>query len=96
LYYTKRKLIFTHDQLKDIDFDEWENYKNTDLVNLNEDVSPSVSFKGKQAVVSCCYWNDWGGLYRENAPITFFNDRAYLFNDFEEEKLFKYDIGIRY
>ena len=96
LYYTKRKLIFSHEQLKEINFVEWKGYKNADMVNLNEDVSPSVYIKGKQAVVSCCYWNDWGGLNREYATITFFNDRAYFLDDFEEEKLFKYDIGIRY
>jgi hypothetical protein len=37
-----------------------------------------------------------GGLIREHATITFFNDRVYLFDDFEEEELFKYDCGIRF
>ena len=48
------------------------------------------------AAVSCCHWNDWGGLIREHATITFFNDRVSLFDDFEEEELFKYDCGIRF
>ena len=48
------------------------------------------------AAVSCCHWNNWGGLIREHATITFFNDRVSLFDDFEEEELFKYDCGIRF
>ena len=96
LYYTKRKIIFSTEQLNDVDFIEWEDYKKADLTNLNKDISPSVHINGKQAVVSCCHWNDWGGLIRERATITFFNDRVYLLDDFEEEELFKYDIGIRF
>ena len=95
VYYTKRQLIFSHEQLNDIDllFDE---ERTPELTNLDTDVSPSIHFDGKQAMVSCCHWNDWGGLIRENAKITFFNGRVYLFEDFNEEKLFNYDCGIRY
>ena len=104
LYYTKRKLIFAYEQLKDINLIDWGELKHGEidcirhpgLTDPTVNISPCVRFDGKQAIVSCCHWNDWGGLIREDATITFFNDRVYLFDDFEEEKLFNYDIGIRF
>jgi hypothetical protein len=93
LYYTKRELIFSHDQLKDkcrlFDYEQKPLFK-----DLDKDVSPWVNIEGGQAVVSCCYWNEWQGLVRENAKIIFFNNRVYLLEDFEEEVLFKYHCGI--
>lgn len=94
-YYTKRELIFTYSQFEDIKL-RIDSDRTSELITLNADLSPSVQFKDTQAVVSCCYWNDWGGLFREYAKITFFNDRVYLLDDFEDEKLFEYDCGIRY
>ena len=95
LYYTKRKLIFSHEQLKDIFLlFHWE--RMPELANLKADVSPSVQIKNKQAVVSCCHWNDWGGLIRESAKITFFNGKVYLLEDYDEQVLFKYNCGIRF
>ena len=95
LYYTKRKLIFSHEQLRDIFLlSHWE--RMPELANLKADVSPSVQIKDKQAIVSCCHWNDWGGLIRESAKITFFNGKVYLLDDFSEQVLFKYNCGIRF
>lgn len=95
VYYTKRQLICSHEQLTDIDL-HFDEERTPELINLDTDVSPSIHFDGKQAMVSCCHWKDWGGLIRENAKITFFNGRVYLFEDFNEEILFNYDCGIRY
>ena len=93
LYYTKRELIFSHDQLKDkcrlFDYEQKPLFK-----DLDKDVSPWVNIEGGQAVVSCCYWNEWQGLVRENAKIFFFNNRVYLLEDFEEDVLFHYHCGI--
>ena len=67
-----------------------------ELVNLKADVSPSVKIEDKSAIVSCCHWNDWGGLIRESAKITFFNGKVYLLEDYDEQVLFKYNCGIRF
>ena len=104
LYYTKRELVFSLDQLNDIKIIDWEELKHgefdcishPELTDQTVDISPFVSFDGNYAIVSCCYWNNWRGLVREYAKITFFNDRVYLFDDFDEKDLFKYNCGIRY
>lgn len=93
LYYTKREMIFTNEQVKDIRL-SFKKERTIELMNLKVDVSPSIKIDGKHAIVSCCHWNDWDGLTREHANIIFFNDRVYLFDDFENEKLFKYNCGI--
>jgi hypothetical protein len=93
LYYTKRELIFSHDQIKDKY--HWLDLKRKPLLkDFDKDVSPWVRIQGTQAIVSCCYWNEWQGLVRENAKIIFFNNRVYLLEDFEEEVLFKYHCGV--
>lgn len=104
LYYTKRELVFCHDQLEKIQIIDWEELKHgeldcirhPELTDLTVDISPSVSFDGKHVVVSCCHWNDWGGLIRESAKITFFNGKVYLLEDFDEQVLFKYNCGIHF
>ena len=104
LYYTKRELIFCHDQLEKIQIIDWEELEHGELdcirhpglTDQTVDISPSVSFDGKHVVVSCCHWNDWGGLIRESAKITFFNGKVYFLEDFTEQVLFKYDCGIRF
>ena len=104
LYYTKRELVFCHDQLEKIQIIDWEELEHGELdcirhpglTDLTVDISPSVSFDGKHVVVSCCHWNDWGGLIRESAKITFFNGKVYSLEDFTEQVLFKYDCGIRF
>ena len=95
LNYTKRKLVFAHEQLKDISL-SLQKGSVPELENLDAEVSPSVQIKDKQAIVSCFYWNKWGGLIRESAKITFFYGKVYLLEDFEEQVLIKYDCGIRY
>ena len=93
LYYTKRELIFSLDQLKNKKR-LYDKDQNLIFKDFDTDVSPWVNIEGAQAVVSCCYWNEWQGLVRENAKIIFFNNRVYLLEDFEEEVLFKYHCGI--
>ena len=95
LYYSKRKLIFTHEQLKNISL-SFQPKRIPELLNLDADLSPSVQIKDKQAIVSCCFWNDWGGLIRESAKITFLNGKVYFLEDFDEHVLFKYNCGIRF
>ena len=95
LNYTKRKLVFAHEQLKDISL-SLQKGGVPELENLDAEVSPSVQIKDKQAIVSCCFWNKWRGLIRESAIITFLNGKVYLLEDFDEHVLFKYNCCIRY
>lgn len=92
-YYTKRKLIFSNDQLRDIR--PLFRKKIPELEKFENDVAPSVTLDGDTALVSCCYWNDWEGLIREYVPFVFENDRVRI-GDFRQKVLYKYDIGIRF
>ena len=95
LYYTKRKLIFTKDQLQTANpFWLWK--PNEQIKNLQVDLSPSVSINGNQMIVSCCYWSDWKGLVRENLQLSISEDGKAKIGNFHDEILFKYNCGIRF
>lgn len=92
LYYTKRELILNYEQLQR--FRVWAIIAKQ-LWDIKADVSPSVSINGNQAIVSCCYWNMWEGLVRENVPITFENNKVTI-GKFRQEILYKYNCGWRF
>ncbi|MBP5713858.1 MAG: hypothetical protein J6X07_04065 [Prevotella sp.] len=97
LYYTKRLLIFTNDQLPEI----WVESKDSiddklERLNYKGDVSPSVQVEGNEYTISCCYWNKWRGLIRETLNLTFLGNGKVHIGDFSHQTLFKYDCGIRY
>lgn len=95
LYYTKRELIMTSDQLQQRRL--WAGLKKiSDIVTTAKDVSPFVQMDESQAWVSSCYWSDWGGLIREYAKFSFINGRTFVPGDFYHETLYKYDCGIMY
>ncbi len=99
LYYTKRELIFSKEQLSNpITIPRHISFLRgiSELKEFRYDVAPSVLIEEEKFVISCCYWNNWGGLFREFANIRFFNGKAYLLDDFNEKNLFKYDCGMRF
>ena len=92
--YRKKKIIFSKENLeiclslfKRIDFSS---------VNFDDDLKPRVSVEGNDAVVSCCFWNDWRGLYRETNKIKLDNGRADFSEECDVKVLYKYNCGIRY
>ena len=94
LFYTKRKIIFQREQF--IDIPSLEDQEIEDLYHLKTDLSPKVTTDGNKAVVSCCYWNDWGGLFRESVEITFLENGKVKIGDFVEENYYEYDLGVRF
>ena len=85
----------TNDQLRNIStYCEIENI--SELEKHENDVAPSVTLDGNTALVSCCYWNPWGGLIRETGSFTFFGEKVYILKDFKDEYLLKYDCGFRF
>lgn len=92
LYYTQRELVLNYEQLQR--FHVWAKIARQ-LWDIKADVSPYVSINGNQAIVSCCYWNMWSGLVRENVPITFENDKVKI-GDFSQEVLYKYNCGWKF
>ena len=59
-----------------------------------EDVLPTVTFENGKAVVSCCYWSNWGGLIRETVVIKFKGDKVKSFSSGRSKTLVFYDCGI--
>lgn len=93
-YYTKRELIFQREQLKDIC--SLEVHEIESLYNLETDLSPKVLIDRNKAIVSCCYWSDWGGLFRESVEIAFLGNGKLKIGDFTDENYYKYDWGVRF
>lgn len=62
---------------------------------LSVDVSPSVKIEGDEAIVSCCFWNDWSGLVRETVYITFQDGKACFLDKSSRETLIEYNCGFR-
>ena len=93
-YYTKRLLIFQREQLKDIRSLGFKKIEG--LNNLETDLFPKIKIDGNKAVVSSCYWSDWGGLFRESVEITFLENGKVKIGDFTQENIFEYDVGSRF
>ena len=93
-YYTKRLLIFQREQLKDIRSLGFKKIEG--LNNLETDLFPKIKIDGNKAVVSSCYWSDWGGLFRESVEITFLENGKVKIGDFTKENIFEYDVGFRF
>lgn len=92
MYYTKRELIFQREQLKDIS--SLEKSEIEELYNLKIDLFPKVTMDGNKAVVSCCFWSDWGGLFRESVEIKFLGNGKLIIGNFIDENYYKYDFGV--
>ena len=97
LYYTKRQLIFTNDQLPEI-WVECEDSIDDKLerVKYDGDLSPSIIAKGNEYIVSCCFWTKWGGLIRETVCLTFKENGKLTIGDFKHDTLYQYDCGVMY
>ena len=68
--YGERNNIFVPSNLKGLKVDCSEYYD-------DPLVFPSVELTGdNEAIVSCCYWNDWQGLIRETVKVTFVDGHA--------------------
>lgn len=97
LYYTKRQLIFTNDQLPQIWVESDDNIDDKlERVKYDGDLSPAVIAKGNEQIVSCCFWSKWGGLFRETVCLTFKDHGKVTIGDFKHENLYHYDYGVSY
>ena len=68
--YGSRDYIFVPSDLKGLSADCSQYYD-------DPSVFPSVELTDdNEAVVSCCYWNDWQGLIRETVKVTFVDGHA--------------------
>ena len=91
--YNAREIIFGKEELRRVPSQEG---RALDVILRGQPVTPSVRFDGDTALVECCYWSEWGGLYREKVSITFDGDRIAEFKDTGAENIYSYDCGIMF
>jgi len=91
--YNAREIIFGKEDLKQIPSQVGRAF---DVIINGHELSPSVHMEGNVAHVECCYWSEWGGLYREKVDITFDGDRIVDFKTAEAENIYRYDCGIMF
>lgn len=91
--YNAREIIFGKVDLRRVPSQEG---RVLDVILRGQAVTPSVRFDGDMALVECCYWSEWGGLYREKVSITFDGDRIAEFKNVEAENIYNYDCGIMF
>ena len=60
-----------------------------------EDILPSVTISGDEAVVSYCYWSEWGGFCRNHIPVERCGQSVTIGKP-DREVLVAYDCGICY
>ncbi len=78
-------------------FDQYRKSNYDKLVSYlgREDILPSVKISGDEAVVSYCYWSEWGGFCRATIPVEQ-RGQSVAIGKPNKEVLVAYDCGICY
>ena len=92
--YIVRKYIFKHDDLNDVPALLVDCIDDQVLFGIKEKVSPEIKMQGNEAIVKCCYWNEWRGLVRDTVKILFDGNSIVGFEPLNLEVLYEYDCGI--
>lgn len=76
-------------------FDQYKKSNYDKLVSYleHEDILPSVTISGDEAVVSYCYWSEWGGFCRNHIPVER-RGQSVAIGKPDNEALVAYDCGI--
>lgn len=90
--YIRRTYIFSHKDLEGID--ELRFNDKAPLFGIKDVVSPKVKIRGEEGTIECCFWSEWGGLYRETLKIIYANNTVLSIKRIKEEVLYEYDCGI--
>lgn len=93
--YIKRQYVFEAEDLHRERFPTLPFRPRIDFTD-EYDVVPSVNISGTEAVVSCCYWNDWEGLVREIVNINMDKGRFHFGIPKSKKVLYKYNCGIMF
>jgi hypothetical protein len=65
-------------------------------ISVEGEISPKVWFKGDNAYVSCCYWNNWKGVVYETIVFKYDERRIISGKRLEDKILYKYFNPMRY
>ena len=91
--YNRETLLFSHADLAAIPSQKG---KALEVITNGDDLKPHVSLLGNKATVECCFWSEWGGLYREEVTITFDGNRVTTFEKTASRNIYNYDCGIMF
>ena len=94
--YAKRDYLFSTSDLHLIRHDSIDSVKPSIPHFKKKDIHPEIYENGGKYYISCCYWSDFGGVFREHAEITLDNGKLVDFVLFSEETLYSYHCGIMY
>ena len=90
--YIARVFIFAKSDLRRIK--ELQN-RELSVILDKTDVLPDVQLTQNEAVVTCCYWNDWEGLVKETAKVTFGkSNNVEMYSIENTEMIYKYNCGV--
>lgn len=90
--YIARDFIFAKSDLRRIK--ELQN-RELSVILDKTDVLPDVQLTQNEAVVTCCYWNDWEGLVKETAKVTFGkSNNVEMYSIENTEIIYKYNCGV--
>ena len=92
--YIRREFFFDRENYKGIT-SHWANENGHVDIKLSQIPQPTVKMEDGQAVVSCPYWNDWGGLILETVDVKFNPDGIVSLTS-HAEVLYEYNCGICY
>lgn len=67
-----------------------------DVILRGDNLKPKVYFEGDTAFVECCYWSEWGGLFREKCRIEYNGNKITSFERVGRDNIYMYDCGIRF
>lgn len=76
--YNRLTLVFNREDMKQIPSQKG---RSLNVMLRGESLKPKVYFEGDTAYVECCYWTQWGGLFREKCKIEFKGNEVTCFED---------------
>ena len=91
--YNRESLLFDADDLQTI---QSQRGRCQEVILKGDDLKPKVYFEGDTAIVECCVWSEWGGLYRETYSMLYSGRQIVEFKQIRSENIYQYDCGIMF
>ena len=90
--YQKRKFILCKEDTHHV---SWL-FNKPSIPDLNEDVGPDIYYDGTSATISCCFWSDFQGLFRETVKMSIVDGRVIFGDEYNKTILYKYSCKLKF